>query len=210
MTEPVKDDELIRRLLERPESLTFDCKRLGKVDKVLETVVAFANTQGGIVALGFEDPEKGTGWERVIGIQSRLMDWDELQRKLCSRITEPDSLSLVTQEIGCTLNDGSDGSIILIKVRASSRVHSIVDNGTFVRLEKGNKEIVANEITKLMYDRGVISAENQIEQVDFDLQGLLEVANPDAGRNVRCYRKPDGGASDFLSNLLGKEQSENT
>ena len=36
-------------------------------------------------------------------------------------------------------------------------------------------------------------------------QGLLEVANPDAGRNVRRYRRPVVDFEDFISNLLGKE-----
>ncbi|MFN7874413.1 MAG: helix-turn-helix domain-containing protein, partial [Pirellula sp.] len=55
------DDAIVDNLLSRPESLTFDCKRLGKLDKILETVVAFANTQGGVIALGLEDPDKAQG-----------------------------------------------------------------------------------------------------------------------------------------------------
>ncbi|OGB91187.1 MAG: hypothetical protein A3G35_19620 [candidate division NC10 bacterium RIFCSPLOWO2_12_FULL_66_18] len=43
------DDALIDTFLQIPEGLSFDCKRLGKLDRVLETVVAFANTEGGII-----------------------------------------------------------------------------------------------------------------------------------------------------------------
>jgi len=97
------------------------------------------------------------------------MNWDELQRKLRSRITEPDLLPHTHQEIGCTLRGGEHGSIILLKVAKSSRVHSIVDDGTFVRLTKGNKHLTANEINDLCHTRGVVSAESQTEEVDFEL-----------------------------------------
>ncbi len=71
MTSPPLDDSLVDSLLSRPESITFDCKRLGKLDKVLEMVVAFANTRGGVIALGLEDPDKGHGRDR--GNQSSFL-----------------------------------------------------------------------------------------------------------------------------------------
>lgn len=39
-------------------------------------------------------------------------------------------------------------------------------------------------------------------------QGLLEVANPGAGRNVRRYRRPIVDFDDFFSNLLRKEPND--
>lgn len=147
----------------------FDCKRVGKVDKLLETCVAFANTDGGIIALGLEDPDKAVGRDRVYGIQSNPENWDELQRKLRSRITEPDNLIWSHDAVGCTLRNGQNGSIVLLKVSRSSCVHSIIDGGTFVRLSKGNKQLSATEINALCHARGVVSAESQLEQIDFAL-----------------------------------------
>ena len=166
---PDKDDVFVDRLLDHPESSTFECKRIGRVDRLLESVVAFANSNGGILALGLEDPDKATGRDRVYGIQTHPMNWDELQRKFRSRITEPDQLPVSHREIGCTLQDGSHGSVILLRVQRSGRVHSIVDDGTFVRLTKGNKELTAGEITDLCHARGVVSAETRLEGVDFEL-----------------------------------------
>jgi ATP-dependent DNA helicase RecG len=97
------------------------------------------------------------------------MNWDELRRKIRSRITEPDDLSITHKEIECTLRSDQRGSIILLKIGKSSRVHSIVDDGTYVRLSKGNKELTATEINDLCYARGVISAESRLEDVDFEL-----------------------------------------
>jgi len=166
---PPVDDAFVDRLLARPESRTFECKRIGKVDRLLESVVAFANSDGGVLVLGLEDPDKSTGRDRVYGIQPHPMNWDELRRKLRSRITEPNQLPVMHQEVGCTLRDGSRGSLVLLKIEKSSRVHSIVDDGTFVRLTKGNRELTASEITDLCHARGVVSAETRLEDVDFEL-----------------------------------------
>ena len=168
-TVPPGDDALIDSLLVRPESRMFECKRIGKVDRLLESVIALAKTDGGVIALGLEDPDKASGRDRVYGIQDHPMNWDELRRKLSSRITEPDQLPWSHQEIGCTLRNGSHGSIILLRIPKSGRVHSIVDDGTFVRLAKGNKELTAAEINNLCHARGVVSAETQIENVEFEL-----------------------------------------
>ena len=72
-------------------------------------------------------------------------------------------------EVGCTLRDGTIGSIVLLRIEKSTRIHSIVDDGTFVRLQKGNKQLTAPEINELSFARGTITAESQLENVDFDL-----------------------------------------
>ena len=67
---PPFNDALVDKALLEEESYTFDCKRFkDKLTKVLETVVAFANRDGGVIALGLEDPDKGQGRDRVYGIK---------------------------------------------------------------------------------------------------------------------------------------------
>ncbi len=79
------DDQLVDKLLGLSESLHYDCKRMiGKTDKLLETVIAFANSEGGIIVLGIEDPAKATGRERVYGLEENMLNWDEFRRKLKS------------------------------------------------------------------------------------------------------------------------------
>jgi len=167
---PAVDEQLVDQLLALPESYKFDCKRIiGKVDKLLETVIAFANADGGMIALGLEDPDKAAGRDRVYGLEERLENWDELLRKISSRITESEQLPYTSHLVGCTLRTGAFGTIGLIRISKSPRVHSIVDNGTYVRLSKGNREITATEINNLCFARGTISAESQLVDVDFDL-----------------------------------------
>lgn len=166
---PPMDAALIDRVLGMAESRTFECKRVGKVDRLLESIVASANSDGEVLALGVEDPDKADGQDRLFGIQEHPMNWDELRRKLRSRGTEPDQLRVKHHEVGCTLRDGSPGSIILVRVQKSSRIHSLVDDGTFVRLSKGNRELTATEINDLCHARGVISAETRLKKADFEL-----------------------------------------
>lgn len=167
---PPFDDELVDRALAQEESFRFDCKRVKKdLTKILETVVAFANSEGGTIALGLEDPDKAKGRARVIGVQENPTNWDELRRLMGSRITESESLPRSWHEVGCTLGDGSIGSIVFLRIGKSSRVHSIVDDGTWVRFDKSNKELTAPEINNLSFARGTISAETQLETVDFEL-----------------------------------------
>lgn len=131
--------------------------------------MAFANSDGGVIALGLEDPDKAQGRDRVYGIQENSMNWDELRRLMLSRITESGLLPWKSLEVGCTLRDGTIGSIVFLRIAKSTRIHSIVDDGTFRRLDKGNKELTAPEINELSFARGTITAESQLEQVDFDL-----------------------------------------
>ena len=136
--------------------------------------------------MGLEDPDKAQGRNRVVGIQDHPMNWDELQRKLRSRITEPDQLKWTHQEIGCTLRDGKLGSIILLKIAKGSRVHSIVDDGTLIRLPKGNKQLSATEINDLCHARGVVSAESQTVEIDFDLIDTEGAAKISGGLKKEC------------------------
>ena len=55
---PPFDDDLVDRILAEPESHDLEFKRLGadKPTKTLESIVAFANSDGGIIGIGLEDP----------------------------------------------------------------------------------------------------------------------------------------------------------
>lgn len=169
--EPPFDDDLVDGVLAEPESHDLEFKRLGadKPTRTLESIDAFANSDGGIIGLGLEDPDKATGRARVYGIDENPMKWDELRRLIRSRITEPDLLPCQPMEVGCTLRDGSRGAVVFLRVGRSSRIHSIIDGGTYERLGKSNRQLSATEINELSFARGTITAESQCEPVDFDL-----------------------------------------
>lgn len=80
--QPPLDDELIDTLLEFEEGPGFEVKRVGDNRRKLETIVAMANSEGGLLVLGIEDPKKASGRDRVYGIEENTESVDELQRYL--------------------------------------------------------------------------------------------------------------------------------
>lgn len=165
-----KADALIAKLVSLPESVSLDSKRVsGKmVGKALETLCAFANTSGGTLALGLEDRAKAQGMDRLYGLAENPEAVDELRRKTLTHLL-PAVEGLGWLRAACRLRNGTDGHILLLIVPQSPKVHSILDDGTWTRLDASNREMTATEITELSYRRGVISAESEPVVVPFDL-----------------------------------------
>src|SRR3990172_630762 len=89
------NDNLIDIILAIPaETRTVEFKRLGTrnegVDKVLQSIVAMANTDGGHLILGIDDPQKTKfkGLERIFGIEENLQIYDEIGQTV-KKITPP-------------------------------------------------------------------------------------------------------------------------
>lgn len=163
-------EDLVAKLLAQPETTRFECKRVsGKmVGKALETLCAFANTAGGTLVLGLEDPGKAKAVDRLYGLAENPEAVDELRRKTRTYLV-PAVENLRWLRVACRLRDGSDGHVLLLVVPQSPKVHSILDDGTWIRMDASNREMSAAEITELSYRRGVISAESEPVPVPFEL-----------------------------------------
>ena len=169
---PAQAAPRIASLLVARESRTLDFKRVsGKmVGKALEAICAFANTEGGILALGVADEKQEKGIARFYGIEGNPEALDDLTRKVRTQFHPPiETISFV--RLPCTLRDGKGGHVVLVRTSKSDKVHSIVDDGTWTRLDAGNREMSAAEITELSYRRGVRSAESEPVAIDW---GLLD------------------------------------
>jgi ATP-dependent DNA helicase RecG len=167
---PAQSVMLLERVLSSPESRTMDVKRVsGKmVQKALETLCAFANTDGGILVLGIEDPAKAEGVQRIYGVQENPEAVDELKRKVLTQFNPPIAGIRFTR-LACTLRNSDDGHVILVQVAKSPLVHSIVGDGTWTRLDASNRTLLATEITDLAYQRGVRSATSELVPVNLSL-----------------------------------------
>lgn len=168
------DEQWARRMLDgvlsQAETNGLETKRVsGKmVGKALETICAFANTQGGWLVLGVEDAVKATGRDRLFGIDENPEAVDELLRKVATH-HQPLIEGIKGVRFETVLRDGTTGTIVALHVPSSDKVHSVLDGGTWKRGQASNRIMNASEVTELSYQRGVRSAESEPVDVDFDL-----------------------------------------
>ncbi|MBL8276587.1 MAG: putative DNA binding domain-containing protein [Pelomonas sp.] len=166
-------DALTQLLISSGESRQREFKRVsGKmVGKALETVCAMANTEGGMLVLGVADLKEFKGPARLFGVEENPEAVDELLRKLSTEF-QPAIATTQLRRLPCTLHNGSakgtEGHLLLVLVGRSRAVHSIVNGGTYTRLDAGNRQMTAAEVTELSYRRGVRSAASEPVAVSLD------------------------------------------
>lgn len=153
---------ILENILEIPEETqTLEFKRMtGEkvVSKITETIVAMANTDGGVIVLGIDDPEKTklSGYDRVYGIEEDRENFDGLLRHI-QTISPP--LANIVRDI---INVTSNKSIVLLRVPKSVTGFCSVNNEVFVRLHKSNKKLNPTEIIKLSYAKGFERADREL------------------------------------------------
>ena len=176
----------IKKLLDQPESLKFETKRVsGKmVGKALETICAFANTSGGILVLGVEDAKKTKGNTRLCGISENPEAVAELERKLSTHFLPPIE-GIESFDWSVRNRERRADTIKLLKVVASKHVHSILDNGTWRRIGPSNRQMNASEIAELSFARGARSIEGKPVDVDLDLLNTDAFSSYCAERGIR-------------------------
>ena len=160
-------------LLATAESHTLDFKRISaKHGRIIETICAFANTDGGVIAIGIgdaKDMKSGAKPEsRLYGVEENAEGFDDLRRQAANRFA-PAITRLHWLRLPCTLNNGQTGHVVMLRVEKSEQVHSIVGNGTWTRMDTSNRELTAAEIADLSYQRGVRSAAGETVPVPMDL-----------------------------------------
>ncbi len=170
---PAQSADRITKLLATQESRTLDFKRIsGKQNRMYEAVCAYANTEGGLLVIGIGDAKAMKQGDkpqsRLFGIEENPEGFDDFRRELLNRFTPPIT-KLHWMRLPCTLHNGQPGHVVLLRVEKSEQVHSVVGNGTWVRMDASNREMNAVEIADLAYQRGVKSAETLPMPVALDL-----------------------------------------
>lgn len=183
---------LLAQVMVRSESRHLEFKRVsGKmVNKALDTICAFANSEGGNLVLGIADTKEFQGEQRLFGIEENPEAIDELQRYLLTKF-QPSIASISLRRLTCDLHNGpckgQPGHLMLVTVPRSTKVHSLVGGGTFERLDAGNAPMPADAVTELSYRRGVRSATAEPVRVNLNLlqtqawQRFLTVRGPLTG-----------------------------
>jgi len=158
--------ELINLILEKNEWQSFECKRVAiKPAKLLETVSAFSNTNGGIIALGIEDLKKAIGLDRLIGINENLDNVSEFL-KLINKELDPPVFGWNSEYIDIVNTNKKQDRILLIFIEKSNDVHSLKNGNTFVRKGSQNVKIGAPEIQNLQYEKGLRKYEDENSKID--------------------------------------------
>ena len=167
----IETKKLIATFLNIPsETRKIEFKRLGEektiVAKIIQSIVAMANTDGGLIVLGIGDPEKSKekGLDRLWGIEENLEAYDEIGREL-PRIIPP--LAIVWPPV--LLKTEGCKTIAVINILKSGESLHAIDNKVYVRLEKGNKVLTPHEVVRYSYARGITKADKELVDVDFDL-----------------------------------------
>lgn len=196
--------DIVEMLLSIPEETqTIEFKRLDGpkvVAKTLKTVVAMANTDGGTIVIGIDDPDKtkSQGLERIYGIEENKDLYDEIVRKLQNIVPPISGLSTP----GTIHIDDIDKTIALLRIPKATECFYAYENHVYVRLQKSNKLLSPQEIVKLDYAKGFKKADREL--VDVDLK-LLETPMYNDWKNNRKIAGSDIGEVLFKTGLAREE-----
>lgn len=138
----------VEQIRQMPEGQTFDCKSVHIDPKVLaNTVVAMANADGGMIAVGISDKTR-----RVEGVDQDKAHLNELLRVPFDFCVP--TVSVRTEYMPCTDSDGEDNHILLIHVPASPRLHANQADEVYWRVGDKSRKLPFEERLQLMYDKG--------------------------------------------------------
>ena len=159
----------VAELITTPEGKTFECKRdLSSTQNLLKTLVAFANSAGGLVLIGVAD-----GTRDVIGLPEPL----QAEEQLCNLIADGISPRLVPN---VELVAHGDLNLLLVEVFPSSqRPHHLIrqgpEQGVFVRLGSTNRQADSALIEEL---------HRSVSGAAFDEQPIAELSVDDLDREA--------------------------
>lgn len=158
----MRDNETVEALLQAWEWETLECKR-ANIDpsKLLNTVVAFANTSGGHIVIGLEDPKKGIGSQRLYGISENQENVSEFLKLIEKEISPSLSHLWTSFELEIMNRENAPDILFVVRVSKSSDVHSLKKGDTYIRRGHQNVKIGAEEIIRLKYEKGSLKFESE-------------------------------------------------
>lgn len=192
------DPEILQLFLDTQEWQFFECKRAAAQPvKLLETVVAFANTDGGFLVVGLEDPSKAHGEKRLIGISENLSNVSDFL-KLVEKEIDPPLVLWNKFELNIINIHKAQDKLLSVNIKKSNDVHSLKKGDTFVRRGHQNIKIGSSEIMRLKYEKGAIKFENELsrkksfEDLDMELLGTYKKDTQSEGLNNWQFLKDNG------------------
>ena len=110
-------------------------------------IVAFANADGGVIAIGVSDKTR-----KIEGVDQYTEKLNELLRvplDFCNP-----SVPITSDLLPCIDKDGNDNHILLMYIPASSELHANQTDEAFMRVGDKSRKLSFEERIQLMYDKG--------------------------------------------------------
>ncbi|MBI4457399.1 putative DNA binding domain-containing protein [Candidatus Uhrbacteria bacterium] len=138
-----------------PEGQTFERKRAAAdVYDIANLVIAFANADGGIIAIGVEDDGKISGFTRS-GEKAAIF------RKNVAELIEP-PVRYEIMEVPCINASGNTDFILLIEVERGVSTHLNTRDECFLRVENTTNKLTFEERKELEYDKDEARYESRV------------------------------------------------
>ena len=158
----------IAEVLAMNEKQIFDRKSiLIKPADLSDTLCAFANADGGTVAIGISDKLR-----RIEGVDYRSSQLNDILRTPID-FCNP-TVPVTTEMVACVNSEGKPDHVLLMHIEASPIFHANQADEAFVRVGDKNKKLDFNDRLTLMYAKGVRYYEDEpvadatIDDLDMD------------------------------------------
>ncbi len=194
--------DILQFLLDSKEWQLFECKRASdNLSKAIEAVVALANSEGGLLVIGLEDPDKASGKTRLIGISESPDQVSEFMNLIAKEITPP-LHQIKEHDIPITNIKGDKDLLKVFAIERSTDVHSLKRGDTFIRRGRHNRKLTADEIIRLKYAKGAIKFESEaarhvrLEDLNQDLLNKYKQYTGSQSKDTWQFLKDNGLTSE--------------
>lgn len=149
-------DECVEAAINWSESQIFERKGSGVSSQAIANlIVAFANADGGLIAIGVEDITKS-----IKGFKNKEDRASKIREDIPKFVAPPVSIKI--REVHCKNTDGDDDYIILIQVERSNNLHENQKRECYLRIGATSKLLNYEERKQLEYDKGQSRYESTI------------------------------------------------
>ena len=161
----------IEEVLAKDEKQIFDRKSINiKPADLSDTICAFANADGGTVAIGISDKTR-----RIEGVDYHTEQLNEILRTPID-FCNP-TVPITTEMVECINHEGKPDHVLLMHIEASPLLHANQSDEAFIRVGDKSKKLDFNDRMTLMYAKGVRYYENEpvadatIDDLDLEFIG---------------------------------------
>jgi len=187
------EEPSVERIIQSREGqlLEFKSARIHPRD-LADVLIAFANADGGLVAVGIEKDRQITGIGRHAGNVNALL-------RAAFDYCEP-AVKVETKYLDCTNDLGQPDQLLLLQVARGDVVHNNQRKTVYLRVGDQNRRLGVNDILQLAYDKG---------QANYEAQMIERATYEDLDEELlRRYAQMIGARGSLENLLLARELAQ--